>query len=618
MVGMGKILLRTWHKMKGVELLDALPVPVYATDAAGRIKYFNEAAASFWGHRPELGSSKWCGSWRLFTSDGRPLHHDQCPMALAIKLGRAVRGIEAVAERPDGTRVPFLPMPTPIFDESGRLTGAVNLLIDLTERQSAEIDVARLAAIVASSDDAIVSKTLDGSITSWNAGAERIFGYTAAEMIGKPIMMIIPPDMHEEERRILAELRHGRRIEHFETVRVAKDGRLVDISLTVSPMHDKMGNVIGASKVARDITERKRTEALQRLLMDELNHRVKNTLATVQAIANQTLRRAKDPADFAASLNGRVQALARAHTLLTETSWQGAELTGIVRDQLLLTSGADERISYGGASLVLEPQVALHMAMVLHELATNARKYGALSVPGGSLHVTWELARNERRDLILRWQESGGPRVSVPAARGYGTTLIEQSLRAHGGAAIIGYAETGLTCEIRLPRPEPRHIGPALQRAEAVGVGPVATTRPGPIPRSNKKVLLIEDEPLVAMEISSCLSDAGCEIVGPAGSVADAFALIEANRIDAAFVDANLAGDRVDRLAEALAKRGIPFIFVTGYGRERLPLEFRDTPIIGKPFTLEQLLAGLSHMLARKMPSMPAVADAAPGLFAGT
>src|SRR5262245_59408438 len=251
--------------MKGVELLDALPAPVYATDAEGRITYFNEAAALLWGHRPELGSAKWCGSWSLFTHDGRPLPHDQCPMALTLKEGRAIRGIEAVAERPDGTRVPFLPMPTPLFDASGRLTGAVNILIDLTDRKSAEIDVARLAAIVASSDDAIVSKTLDGIITSWNAGAERIFGYKAAEMIGKPITTIIPPELHDEERRILSELRLGRRIEHFETMRVAKDGRRINISLTVSPMHDRMGNIIGASKVARDVTERKRAEALQRL-----------------------------------------------------------------------------------------------------------------------------------------------------------------------------------------------------------------------------------------------------------------------------------------------------------------------------------------------------------------
>jgi PAS domain S-box-containing protein len=169
----------------GPELLEALPVAVYMTDAEGRITFFNQAAADLWGHRPELGSDQWCGSWRLYWPDGRPMAHDQCPMALTLKEGRPVRGVEAIAERPDGTRVNFLPFPTPLRDSSGRLTGAINLLMDITERHQAEIESARLAAIVTSSDDAIVSKTLDGRITSWNAAAARIFGYQASEIVGR-------------------------------------------------------------------------------------------------------------------------------------------------------------------------------------------------------------------------------------------------------------------------------------------------------------------------------------------------------------------------------------------------------------------------------------------------
>src|SRR5262249_40145183 len=160
-------------------------------------------------------------------------------------------------------------------------------------------------------DDAIVSKTLDGYITSWNTGATRIFGYEAEEMLGQSIKRIIPAELHGEEEQILAKLRRGERIEHFDTIRIAKDGRRIDISLTVSPVRDRTGRLIGASKVARDVTERKQAEKLQALLVGELNHRVKNTLATVQAIANQTVRMVKSPAEFATSFNGRLQALAR-------------------------------------------------------------------------------------------------------------------------------------------------------------------------------------------------------------------------------------------------------------------------------------------------------------------
>jgi PAS domain S-box-containing protein len=232
--------------MNGTQLLDVLPVAVYIADTQGRITYYNEAAADLWGHRPELGSDKWCGSWRLYWPDGRPLPHDECPMAMTLKEGRPIRGVEAIAEKPDGTKVRFLPYPTPLQDAAGNPIGAINLLMDVTERHQGFVDSMRLAAIVASSEDAIISKTLTGVVSSWNAGAERIFGYEAHEMVGQPIMRIIPPELHEEEAQILARLSRGERIDHYETVRIAKDGRRVDISLSVSPLLDKSGNVVGA------------------------------------------------------------------------------------------------------------------------------------------------------------------------------------------------------------------------------------------------------------------------------------------------------------------------------------------------------------------------------------
>jgi two-component system sensor histidine kinase VicK len=242
-------------KENNLELLLALPVAIYTCDADGRIEIYNEAAAELWGRKPKAGKDQWCGSWKIYQPDGTPLPLDQCPMAIVLKGGKVSGDEEIIIERPDGSRRNVMPHPQPIIDPSGNITGAVNMLIDITDRKIAEENSARLAAIVQSSSDAIISKTLDGIITSWNPAAERLFGYKNEEMIGQHILKLIPPDRINEEPMILERLKKGELVDHFETKRLTKDGRLLDISLTISPVRDRKGKIIGASKIARDITE---------------------------------------------------------------------------------------------------------------------------------------------------------------------------------------------------------------------------------------------------------------------------------------------------------------------------------------------------------------------------
>ena len=188
------------------QLLEALPIALYTTDQDGIITYYNRAAAEFAGRDPIIGQEKWCVTFRLLTTEGDELPHDQCPMAIALRENRAVRNVEAIALRPDGTRVPFMPFPTPLQDAEGRLIGAVNMLVDLSERKRAEETSGHLSAIVELSFDAIVSKNLNGFIKSWNRGAERLFGYDAEEIIGKHITTLIPPDHQAEEDYILSQI----------------------------------------------------------------------------------------------------------------------------------------------------------------------------------------------------------------------------------------------------------------------------------------------------------------------------------------------------------------------------------------------------------------------------
>jgi PAS domain S-box-containing protein len=584
--------------ISGTALLEALPVAVYTTDSEGRITFYNDAAAELWGHRPQLGSY-WCGSWRLYWPDGRPLPHDECPMAVALKEGRPVRGIDAIAERPDGSRVRFLPFPTPLRDETGKLVGAINLLMDVSEQHEVSLQSARLASIIASSDDAIISKTLDGRITSWNAGATRIFGFDASEMIGQPITKIIPAEMRSEEDEILAKLKRGERIDHYETMRVAKDGRRLDVSITVSPLRDKFGRIVGASKIGRDITERKEAEKMQRILTNELVHRIKNTLAMVQAIATQSLLRAKSPADFVAGFTGRVEAMAKAHTLLTNKMMQGVNLIELINEQVLL-GGSDSRISFSGPALMLGPQETLHLGLVLHELATNARKFGSLSVPQGRLSIKWQLRTNGARDLQLSWTEIGGPEVKSPGASGFGSALIEQTMRSHGGAVSLAYNARGIVCEIKLPLSEQ---SPASMDTGAAA--PAGQQRPSLQAHeerqglSGKRILLVEDEPLVSMDIEAHLTAAGCTVTGLASNITEAKQLINQADYDAALVDANLEGHPVDEIATLLRNRNCPFAFVSGYGREALPHGFRDAMLLSKPFSKDRLLATVESLLRR-------------------
>jgi PAS domain S-box-containing protein len=433
------------------DVLEALPAAIYITDASGRIIFYNQAAADLWGHQPVLGTSEWCGSWKLYRSDGSQLPHDQCPMALALKEGRSIRGVEAIAERPDGTRVPFVPYPTPLFDEDGALVGAVNMLVDVTDRLRTEEADQQLAAIIEDCDDAIISKDLRGVINSWNRGAERLFGYSAEEVVGRPVTILIPADRQDEEPGILERLRRGERIDHYETVRLRKDGSLVDVSLTVSPIKNGSGEVIGASKIVRDITGLKRTRELQELLVDEMRHRIKNTLSTVQAIAAQTLRSASD--DDRHAFVSRLVTLASAHDLLTLENWNRASLRDIAEHALKpFHEEHGQRLFVGGDGDVwLDAHKASLLAMALHELATNAVKYGALSNASGQVKVTWNVARDDRRSrATLIWQEIGGPQVALPKTKGFGSVLIERALKSELGSVSLGFDSEGVACTMEI------------------------------------------------------------------------------------------------------------------------------------------------------------------------
>lgn len=327
---------------------------------------------------------------------------------------------------------------------------------DLIERSQAETELRqseercrRLAEIVESSDDAIISTDLSAIISTWNKGAERLYGYTAEEIIGAPISTLIPPDRRQEELAILAGIKRGERAEARDTVRRRKDGTLVDVLLTVSLLKNAAGDVVGGCSIVRDITDRKRLERNVQLLSRELDHRAKNMLALVQATVR--LSNADTTQELKAVIERRIHALSQAHPLLAETRCTGADLAKLVEQELSpYCSERALQANVSGPEVRLTADQAQPLALLLHELTTNAVKYGALSLPSGRVRVVW--TKTDDRVLLLQWIEQDGPSIEPPQRRGFGMRVIEEVVRRQfRGEVRFDWAPDGLTCRIVLP-----------------------------------------------------------------------------------------------------------------------------------------------------------------------
>jgi PAS domain S-box-containing protein len=313
------------HEKQFRDLLQALPAAIYTTDAQGRITFFNRSCVEFAGRTPKIGDM-WCVTWKLFLPDGTPLAHEDCPMAIALKENRPVRDMEAIAERPDGSRICFMPYPTPLRDDSGKLIGAVNMLVDITTRKQAE---------------------------------ERLM-----------------------------------------------------------------------------------------LLTQEVDHRSNNLLAVIQAMLRLT--KADTAEEFQAAFQGRLSALANVQRLFSVSRWTGASLKTIVEEELRPYAANDaRRVSITGSDVRLPATLAQAIAVSVHELATNAVKYGSLSKPGGKIDIRWQTDATD--NLLLHWTESGGPRTAEPVRKGFGVGAVDGVIRTLSGSISRHWKPEGLVCELSFP-----------------------------------------------------------------------------------------------------------------------------------------------------------------------
>jgi two-component sensor histidine kinase/DNA-binding response OmpR family regulator len=355
------------------------------------------------------------------------------------------------------------------------------------------------------------------------------------------------------------------------------DGRTNWVLATAAADIAPDGRLIRIGGVTLDITERKLNEQTQVLLAREVDHRARNALAVVQSIVRLT--RAQTTQAYMSAVEGRISALARAHGLLSQSRWQGADLARLVHEEVAPYKNSSRTpLSITGSSVSLAPATAQTVALVLHELATNAAKYGALSSESGRLAVDW---RTDGNDIELRWSETGLSRITAPTSQGFGTVVIRASVQDQlRGTLSLDWRPEGLLCTVRIPgEPKKAQDAPEVSPARPVTEEPSRAAH----------VLLVEDETLVGLMMTDFLEELGHIVVGPYTGANEAMAALDIIDVDGAILDVNLVGGAVYPLADELVARGVPFVFVTGYDQASIDERFKDVPILQKPIEGQKL-----------------------------
>jgi PAS domain S-box-containing protein len=431
-------------------VLDAMPIGIYACDVDGHILRVNREAIRLWGQSPRLldPTQRFCGSFRLESLDGEAIPPEEMPMARAVRNGEAFDGAEAVVHNPDGKRWVARVNVAPLRDAGGLVVGAINCFQDVTrehelqhavDRHQRTFDLAMVASQMGT-----WRYTIADNFCEYDKNAQRLYGLTEARFLHDDAGVkgkFHPDDLDLMWARVAKALDPQGDGRYDVEYRVKQpDGSWRWLSAWGLVEFEGRGATrkpVAISGASRDLTELKRAEDVRRLLTNELNHRIKNTLATVQSIAFYTLSGAADLNAARVALDARIVSLGRAHEVLTDRSWSGADVAEVVKRTMAPFGSA--QITCSGPGLDVPPRLALALALAFHELATNAVKYGALSRPEGRVELRWERRNNQ---LLLNWRETGGPQVTPPSRRGFGSTLLEEAMA--GGLARLEFTPEGV------------------------------------------------------------------------------------------------------------------------------------------------------------------------------
>lgn len=591
------------ERMRFKTVVEHVPVGLLLVEVpSGRTLVGNRQAERITGCKLPEDPDVWMlDRWKGYDENGREISVADQPLAVTMASGQPAE-LTARGIREDGSLGWLRITSAPIRDPEGEVTGIVVTIIDIdAERRTADSlrdSEARLRRAVENAPFPIMVHAEDGTVVHLSRAWLSITGYAAedvrtmtrwtrlaygdgADAVMERVRSLFAADCPVDERENVVRTADGsRRTWSFRSAPIGRDvdGRQLVVTMAV------------------DLTERKEDEARLHLLMREVDHRAKNVLAVVQSILHLT--RAENPADFTAAIEGRLAAMARAHTLLAASHWSGADLGAMSVDELAPFSSAD-RISIRGPAVSIAAEAAQAVAMCLHELSTNAAKYGALSTPAGRLGLSWRVEEQEQERggrLILDWVETAGPSVTAPSRTGFGSMVLRQTVESQlGGELRLDWDPAGLRCRIALPKDCFSTSGAAEAVNEAVDPGGVET-----LANSSARVLLVEDEALTALAMEQVLLDAGLTVLGPVGRVEDALAMLRETIPDVAVLDVNLFGQTVFPVADRLQALGVPFMFCSGYSRlDGISEKLSKVPLLAKPVLADHLIATLYNLLAR-------------------
>jgi len=417
----------------------------------------------------------------------------------------------------------------------------------------------------------------------WDEGQHRIFGVDPRHFQAtvENIRSLVHPEDWQSLHQVVERMSKSARTQHTEFRVLRPSGETRWCTGTAAASVDAAGRVVRVSGVTIDVTDRKEAEERQNLLAREVDHRARNALAVIQSLIRLT--RAKSVDEYVAAIEGRIKALARAHTLLSDSRWHGADLATLVAEELAPYRTGD-KVTIEGPDISLQPSTAQGLALALHELATNAAKHGALSAVKGKVNLSWQLRPDA---LMLNWAETGGPQIAPPAAKSFGLRVIRASIEQQlEGEVTFDWDPKGLRCSFSIPR---RDMMKSREFTGARNVAELHGSASGLKISGKPRVLLVEDEALVAMMIQECLVEFGYQVVGPICTASEAAARAKEGHFEAAVLDINLGDGAVYPIADVLAARGVPFVFVTGYDADGVEPRFRKTPILQKPIEREML-----------------------------